>query len=340
MDYVKWKWLYYDKLNYVKEYIRYRVCQMSENIIGKPYWMKNHFCAGRPLLSIVQTNKIIGEAIDKGNPYWCGRFGDTEMKMIYAYLTYMQTGNSTLRKAATNQLCNNAGFFPNDIEKSSQFAELMISVCNQIDLQGQWARYMEDYVYLTYQKHTRLSHLFHLEPWNMYLHPRSKVKPWSSKLKGKKVLVIHPFVETIEKQYNTNRENLFEKIFAAEDILPEFELKTLKAVQTAAGEVDDRFEDWFQALNWMIEECKKIDFEIAIIGCGAYGYPLAAEIKKMGKIAIHLGGATQLLFGIMGRRWEVENPEFCEKVTNEYWTRPAENEKIRNSLQIEEGCYW
>ena len=116
---------------------------------------------------------------------------------------------------------------------------------------------------------------------------------------GKKVLVIHPFEDSIKKQYEKNRTHIFERIYDADDILPEFELITLKAVQTLAGEHDSRFATWFEALNWMIEQCKKIEFDVAIIGCGAYGFPLAAELKRMGKTAIHLGGATQIVFGIV-----------------------------------------
>ena len=39
----------------------------------------------------------------------------------------------------------------------------------------------------------------------------------------------------------------------------------------------------------------EIDFEVALIGCGAYGLPLAAHVKRLGKKAVHLGGATQNL---------------------------------------------
>ena len=49
---------------------------------------------------------------------------------------------------------------------------------------------------------------------------------------------------------------------------------------------DNRFDDWFQALWYMYEEISKIDYEIAIIGCGAYGFPLAGLIKKDGKIVV------------------------------------------------------
>ena len=46
----------------------------------------------------------------------------------------------------------------------------------------------------------------------------------------------------------------------------------------------------------MYEECKQIDFDVAIIGCGDYGLPLAEKLKSHGKQVIHLGGATQLMF--------------------------------------------
>ena len=69
------------------------------------------------------------------------------------------------------------------------------------------------------------------------------------------------------------------------------------------------FATWFDALEWMEQEVDKREFDIAIIGCGAYGFNLAAHIKRKGKKAIHLGGATQLLFGITGKRWE-ENEDY------------------------------
>ena len=75
-------------------------------------------------------------------------------------------------------------------------------------------------------------------------------------------------------------------------------------------------------------------FDIAIIGCGAYGMPLAAYCKQIGKKAVHLGGATQLLFGIKGKRWDNYS------LYNDYWVRPLESETPRNAGKIESGCYW
>ncbi len=152
--------------------------------------------------------------------------------------------------------------------------------------------------------------------------------PWSKSLEGKKVLVIHPFADTIASQYKKR-----EKLFDNKEVLPEFELQTIKAVQTIAGTKDDRFKDWFEALEYMYNEATKKDFDIALIGCGAYGFPLAAKLKKAGKQTVHMGGSLQILFGIKGKRWD--NHEIIGKLYNDAWVRPGEKEKkpfLSNSL--------
>ena len=40
----------------------------------------------------------------------------------------------------------------------------------------------------------------------------------------------------------------------------------------------------------MIKEIQMHEFDVCLIGCSAYGLPLAAAVKNMGKQAIHIGG--------------------------------------------------
>ncbi len=112
------------------------------------------------------------------------------------------------------------------------------------------------------------------------------------------MLVIHPFENTIRKQYE-KKDLLFEN----PDVLPDFKLLTLKAVQSI-GNKSNGFGDWFEALDFMYDEALKRDFDVAILGCGAYGLPLAARLKQAGKQVIHLGGSVQILFGIKRNRWD------------------------------------
>lgn len=155
---------------------------------------------------------------------------------------------------------------------------------------------------------------------------------------GKRVLVVHPFKQSIVRQYNENRT----KLFKSPDILPDFQLEVIQSVQSIAGE-KTRFKDWFEALDYMKEEISKKEFDLLITGCGAYGLPLAAFGKELGKKAIHLGGGTQLLFGIKGRRWEGkyhgDDTRFAD-LFNEYWIYPSKDETPKYSKNIEGGCYW
>lgn len=294
---------------------------------------KNYSCSlkkyvGRDILSADEINTIIYNNILSGKPFMVGRFGATELLNMQSF-DFGAIGKYGI-EYRFKQLCDWSGFFPNDINLIYKFVEIMKESCRSVDIISVWFNAFEDFYIKKYMKDKLFqTYLLDFEPW-------SSEKPWSAALKGKKVLVIHPFEDTIKNQY-LNREYIFQNT----EILPEFELKTLKAVQTLAGTSDNRFKDWFQALEYMYDEAMNIDFDIAIIGCGAYGFPLASKIKESGKQAIHLAGATQLLFGIKGKRW-CGNKEFeyVSKYFNDYWVYPQKSDKIRNSNKVEDSCYW
>jgi len=284
--------------------------------------------AGKKVLDIQQANKIIYEGIMSGKPFMAGRYGGCENDALASYYLHKKIG-APISKLKFNYLCSNAGFFPKDVSLLQGYVNEMETAATQVDILGAWNWFLEDYIIGTFAPQSQITTLGNLEPW-------FSEKPWSAALKGKKVLVVHPFQDSIELQYKKR-----ELLFPGSDILPEFELKTFKAVQSIAGNQPEGFETWFDALDYMTREIEKIDFDIAIIGCGAYGFPLAARVKKMNKQAIHLAGATQLLFGIKGSRWEQGNykPIF-EKIFNENWIRPLETEKPKKAEAIEGACYW
>ena len=88
----------------------------------------------------------------------------------------------------------------------------------------------------------------------------------------------------------------------------------------------------------MRDQIAKTEFDVAILGCGAYGFPLAAHVKRLGKQSVHLGGATQILFGIKGRRWDTH--DVISGLYNDYWVRPLPSETPAGHQSVEEGCYW
>ena len=296
-----------------------------ENIRG--YLKDRTLISGARTQTAEEINLCISDLILSGKPFLAGRFGATE---LFCVRTFDFELKSKYNKALS-QMQMWSGFFPPERELGNKFKDLMLESIPEADVMGIWMLPFEDYYLNKYgQKNLRTTYLLDLEPWS------APDNPWSAALTGKKVLVIHPFTETIKAQYQKR-----EKIFPGTDILPEFELKTLKAVQTVAGTKDDRFDTWFDALEWMYQEAMKIDFDTAIIGCGAYGFPLAAKLKQAGKQAIHLAGATQLLFGIKGKRWEeVDAFAYVRKFFNDDWVYPADEDKPKQAQKVEGGCYW
>ena len=67
-------------------------------------------------------------------------------------------------------------------------------------------------------------------------------------------------------------------------------METKEAAQTLEDAKDDRFQNWFEALDWMYEEEMKTDFEVVIIDCGAYGFPLTARMKGTGRCVVDIEG--------------------------------------------------
>lgn len=208
---------------------------------------------------------------------------------------------------------------------------MMKKAGKQVDILGVEFEPFEDY-YIKHEmkKDLELTFLEDLEPW------RNPENPWSAGLAGKRVLIIHPFADTIKNQYLRH-----EQIFPGTNILPDFEMLALKAVQTIAGEKDSRFSNWFEALEYMYQEAIKKEFDVAIVGFGAYGFPLAAKLKEYGKQVIHLGGAVQILFGIKGKRWdEMEKYEYVRQFYNEAWVYLGDKERPKQLEKVEDGCYW
>jgi hypothetical protein len=285
------------------------------------------------------ANDRIRELLSRNRPAMVSRMGGTEIPAVTTYLS-IQDRTSFLKKSSEfitgkrdsfwwtrkvkTDIYNFSGFFPATDEMLARYSQETLRDIREIDILGSWLvleRQLKEYFPAAMVRVP----LGTLQPFPF-------AHPWTEVLAGKKVLVIHPFEDSIRQQYAKRK-----LLFANPRILPDFELKTLKSVQSLVGNRVD-FSDWFAALDWMCEQTSRIDFDVAIVGAGAYGLPLAAHVKRMGRQAVHLGGATQLLFGIRGKRWD-DSPE-CQSLYNEHWLRPQEHEKPANFRMLESGAYW
>ena len=293
-----------------------------------------------------KASDLIYNLLASGKPCMIARYGAFELASVVNCLGVKNAQHSCLKyisgkspqwwwnKRLMKFMQSNAGFFPSTEENLMKFGEMMVEDSKQLDILGSWLPDEKTMITSFNLNLTKVT-LLALEPyWSK--------NPWSRILEGKKVLVIHPFASLIEQQYKEKRELLF----VDKQVLPKFDLKTIKAVQSLGG--DCEYSDWFEALSSMKKQMDATDYDIVLLGCGAYGFPLAAHAKRMGKQSVHLGGALQLLFGIRGKRWD--NPDYgiqefgkqntYKTLFNDSWVYPSASYIPSNAKQVEGGCYW
>lgn len=290
----------------------------------KKFYKRNHY-GERKFVSVEEGRKQIVSLVESGKPFMVGRYGTSEGRALAEYYEIKYGHRKDYLPRTKSFLCCNAGFFPDNSDSINQWAELLSDISPECDVLGIMNFYCEGWI------------VKNLCP-NAILMPNGGIgsgrNGYTHCLKDKKILVIHPLSHTIESQYFNKRE----LIFPDSNTLPKFDLQTIKAVNTQADETDSRFSTWFDALDYMTDEAAKKDFDIALVGCGAYGFPLAARIKQMGKSAIHMGGTLQTLFGIKSARGD-KNASI-NKDYNDAWVYPDEKDKPKGFEKVEGGCYW
>ena len=286
-------------------------------------------------LSFDATIDLIAERIRKGEPFMAGKIGTGDGEALARYID-IHAAESPFVKALKifagkrgpfwwdnsirAGICNCAGVFPVQDAAIEKFCRIFMETCREIDAFASFNP-GEYRLHQMLCPNAKAEELYALVPYNS---PRT----WYGALEGKKLLVVHLYEKTIRAQYEKNVE--FHK---GQGPFPRVkELITYRPVNSIGGTNAD-FPDWAAALDHMVDDISKIDFDVAMLGCGVYGVPLSVHIKRMGKIAIYTGGATQVAFGIKGKRWDT-----CG-IYNEHWTRAFPEDIPDNMKTIEEGCF-
>jgi hypothetical protein len=273
------------------------------------------------LLGDEAAGRWIMTSLEARRPVLVGRLGSVEARLL-GEARWRSNGFSrvTLREAH-----GNAGIFPVDAPNLTAVAKRLHAALKAVDLLAVWDSPHQARLVAGLDPLPQRCGLAALEPWWQH-------EPWTAALAGRRVLVVHPFAASIERQLAHRR-----VLFSDPQVLPEFELLTLRPPLTLGG-ARDGYTSWCTALDALLDRASALEFDVALLGCGAYGLPLAAAIKAMGRPVLHLGGALQLLFGIRGRRWEAM-PRFAA-LMNAAWVRPSPEETPAGASQVDGGCYW
>ena len=261
----------------------------------------------------------IKQQIESNQPFFIGRIAGVELQVAY------QVQNQSVDAQLIQELENNAGIKVSN--KSLQlYTDMLIISYDNCTAIAEWDGKVFEITGKGQELISkRTPHIYKMLARN--LEPYYYANSWMSAMKGKRVLIVHPFVTTIQSQIK-HLSTLFP--------FPWFEncmFVFAKPPVTLAGNHQDK--DWNVHYDEFIKELPE-DYDIALVAAGGYGMLIADYIFKAKKQVIYIGGALQLFFGIIGKRW-FDNKEILA-LMNDSWVRPKE--RPNNFKKVENGCYW
>jgi len=130
------------------------------------------------------------------------RLGCTELSCLGFFLDNRKSAKRPYRAFERADMSNYSGFFPTDDAHLDRFCEMFLDHIESVDVMGVWFNSYEDVVCTSRCPAATLVEFGCLEPFRFHL-------PWSSRLRGKTVLVVHPFADSIMRQYRERRRSLF-----------------------------------------------------------------------------------------------------------------------------------
>jgi len=282
-----------------------------------------------------QNAKYICSLFKSDKPFLIGRNGTIELQVVSKYFCKIP-----ITQLELNKLELNAGIFPTSSDYIKDYCLEYIEALQNTDAIAEgWyeplKKIEEDMLNILNPNRYKLL-LRNLEPY--YVKPELR---WTQYLSGKRVAIINSFAETCEQQTymskaiwpkNTNSLHPQDTIW-----IP---IKTYYSPRLAKGcaEWPLYIKHYQDAIDSIVTRTLESRATVAIIGCGGIGMIIGSILKNAGIQCIVMGGATQILFGIRGRRWD--NHEVISKFFNDAWVIPNPDSIPLNYALVEGGCYW
>ncbi len=286
------------------------------------YFVNRDKYAGVGIASHSRTNEFIYNGIKSGKPFAAGRMGFAENGFLCCAQNEIYYNSSIHYHWTPSYIVGLHEFTSGKADGGlRRYYDIVTDALAELDAIGTFPdMFMGDAV-MANVPNIAEKLLFDVDALDT-LHEH--VNPfWTKALYQKKVLVVSPFYKEIMAQYPKRN------LLWPDGRLPSFELDYDPSIW-----VDDHPGDYFDALECITERVLKKDFEVAILGCGELGLPLAASIKRSGRSAIQLGSVIHILFGLKGKRFDDKG------IYNEYWIRPGEDTKPTYSDTIDDNTYW
>jgi hypothetical protein len=277
-----------------------------------------HFTESQKITSF----NLVQQELQK-EKFFIGRLSGNETRLCGLFIN-----NKNITKDLYQYMLFGAGIQFKTIDDELQYVNMYNISVQNTSLLGIWdgVMYNQAKDYYDYLNNIKLNKIcaHGLEPYNFMNDPTYKSIP------HKKILII-----TSHKQTTLSQLSQLDKLYN-KPIFNNAEFYIYKPAQQNAGSHDEN--SWQVHYNNMKQELddikKTFNFDIALVSAGGFGMLLCNYIyTELNTSTIYVGGALQLFFGIIGKRWINNN-------INEFWVKPVTEDKPLNTMLCEGSCYW
>ena len=295
--------------------------------------------------------------IQSSYPIMIGKIGANELLIIYQTIQIMQKHLLDYSPDIKREGCLTAGIFPPTKEGFIIYVNNYLDAIKSMNIMASWndrILEIEEYVWNNYVIKDKLLNKPEKEIYGLvdlctlesfYTEPQYW---WQNLYENKTILIITPFVKSIQTQLSLDKRDKVWRGkwngFWSKNI----NFKYVKFPHPYYISSEEDKTSYPQSLDLLMKkyqtEIDSIgDFDIALVGTGAYSILLCDYIKSIKKKnAFHLGGGLQMMCGVYGHRWEpsFNKSPFLKEYINDDWIRPLPEEIPPMYNAQENGAYF
>lgn len=280
-------------------------------------------------------------ALDSGTGYAAVKIGFSEQSWLAAQ-SMMASATTQARRRAIETAANwhgriQGGIFPSGTPDLLAFAEFFGSHLGDLDFVGLPGGPLESDIVDRHGLFATVGDFEALEPDRSVPHDESNCYlPW---FEGKRVLLVSSCADLLRRRAT---KEIFESVWKNTG-KPWWNPASVTAVEfpsTYDPATKDTFARSIDLVEAVWSRINVGSFDVALLGAGYLGVPLSARIRRAGRIAVSLGGHLQVLFGVLGRRWE-DDAEFRSSYINDSWIPMPDAYRPRTDSPLPDGgAYW
>ena len=281
------------------------------------------------------------KAVDAGAGYAAGKTGLSQQYwMYYPILRQKRAGTAALAQFE-EKLKHHAfktGVFPCDSDFCLEYNRFYIHHIKNLDCLGLFYQPWDLEIVNPYDLKSKLVFFTDQEPDRSV--PSREDACYLQYFRNKRLLLVSPFAEILQQRAT---KEIFEGVWSntGKQWFYPSSVDYLEFPYGFSAETQQKFSSTLDLFKHIATEIRKKQFDVALIAAGALAIPIASYVKALGKVGIDLGGHLQVLFGVTGKRWRVEQFDKWKVYFNDFWMNMPDRYRPKEvAAGLRDSSYW